>query len=316
MTPPAPASHPHSRRELAGIALTIAAVSCFAAMDTTVRWISATVPLLMALWFRYVFQAVVTTAMFWPQRRAHLFRTRHPGLQFLRGLLLLGCSGFAFFSLKFLPVGEFTAIVMITPIIITLWASRQFGEHVSGWRWTCVIGGFVGVLVIVRPGHEGFSWAWLLPLGVVVCNTWFQLLTSRMTHTEDPATLQAYTGWVGMLCCSILLPWTWEAIPRWQDWAWMAMVGALGTFGHFLLIQAYARAPASTLTPYMYVQIGVAMLGGWLVFSHVPDFSGFVGMALIGACGAASAWLAVRERQARQAVLANQLADATSDAVS
>jgi drug/metabolite transporter (DMT)-like permease len=308
--------HHAARKELIGIALAIAAVTCFASMDTTVRWISTSIPLLMALWFRYMFQAVSTTVMFWPRRRATLFQTHHLGQHFLRGLVLLACSVFAFFSLKYLPVGEFTAIAMVTPIIITLFASHQFGEHVSPVRWALVMGGFAGVLIIVRPGHESFSWAWLLPIGVVVSNTWFQLLTSHMTRTEDPATMHTYTGWVGALCCTAILPWAWTDIARWQDWFWMAAVGALGTLGHFLLIQAYARAPASALTPYMYAQIAVAMLAGWLVFAHVPDGFGFTGMALIAVCGAAGAWLAVHERQAQQQALADLQADAASDAVS
>ncbi|MFM2111548.1 MAG: hypothetical protein RLZZ271_208, partial [Pseudomonadota bacterium] len=247
------------------------AVICFASMDTTVRWASASIPLLVALWFRYVFQAFTTTATFWPSQRGRLFHTRHPWLHLLRGLLLLLTSGFAFFSLKYIPVGEFTAIIMVVPIIVTLFASWQFKEHVSVLRWLLVLGGFAGVLIIVRPGHDSFGWVWLLPLGCVVSNTWFQLLTSRMTKTENPATLHAYTGWVGMVVCSIGLPWAWEAIHGWMPWFWMAVIGALGTLGHFLLIQAYARAPASVITPYMYVQIGVAMTLGFVVFHHIPD---------------------------------------------
>jgi drug/metabolite transporter (DMT)-like permease len=311
-----------SGNELKAIALAIAAVSFFAAMDSTVGWLSthAALPILMMLWFRYVVQAVASTAMFWPQRRMSLFVTRHPWLQLLRGLLLLACSGFAFLSLKHLPVGEFTAIIMMTPIIITLVASYQFKEHVSALRWVLVFGGFAGVLTIIRPGHESFSWAWLLPFIVMLSNTGFQLLTSRMTKDEDPATMHVYTGWVGTLCCTLVLPWAWTPIARWQDWLWMAAVGGLGTYGHFLLIHAYARAPASTLTPYMYSQIGVAMLAGWLLFAHVPDAYSLTGMALIALCGAAGAWLAVRERQAQQDQKqhdqqVNQLLDANSDAL-
>lgn len=288
---------PHHPRELAGIGFVVAAVACFATMDTLVGWISHFVPLLMALWFRYLFQAVATTAFFWPSQRARLFATEHLGLHVLRGLLLLAVSAFAFFSLKYVPVGEFTAIIMTVPLIITLYASTRMGQRVSWRRWALVLGGFAGVLIIVRPGHEAFTWAWLLPLGCVVTYTTFQLLTARMTRSEAPATLHVYTGWVGTLACTLMLPWVWTAIPDWHHWAWMAVIGALGTLGHFALILAYARAPAATLTPYLYVQIGFAMLGGWVATGHVPDAAAFAGMALIGLCGALAAWLAVHEKR-------------------
>jgi drug/metabolite transporter (DMT)-like permease len=288
--------HHSPQRELAGIACLLSAAACFAAMDTTVRWVSVSVPLLVALWFRYLFQAVFTTAFFWPQQRARLFRTQQSRLHLLRGLLLLATSGFAFFSLKYLPVGEFTAIVMMTPIVMTLYATHQLGERVSPLRWVLVLGGFAGVLVIVRPGHESFSWAWLLPLGAVAAYTWFQLLTSRMARSEDASTLHVYTGWVGTLCCTAILPWAWSPIARTQDWLWMAAIGALGTLGHFLLIMAHARASAAVLSPYLYLQIGFAMLGGWVAFAHVPDAWAFAGMLIIGLCGAAGVWLAFHEK--------------------
>ena len=89
----------------------------------------------------------------------------------------------------------------------------------------------------------------------------------------------------------------WTALPSWNWWALLCLMGLMGTVGHFFLILAYHRAPASTLTPYLYAQIAFAMVGGWLVFSHVPDAASLVGMALIAVCGAAGAWLTVRERR-------------------
>ena len=130
-----------------GIALLVAAVACFAVLDTTTKFISASVPVLMALWFRYAFQAIATTLAVLPTRGLSVLRTAHPKYQLLRGLLLLGTSMFAFFSLKYMPVGEFTAIVMITPLVITLLASVSLGERVSWLRWALVVGGFAGTLL-------------------------------------------------------------------------------------------------------------------------------------------------------------------------
>lgn len=249
----------------------------------------------MALWFRYAFQAVVTTAAVLPLRGLAVLRTAHPKFHMLRGLLLLLTSLFAFFSLRYMPVGEFTAIVMITPLVITLLAATSLGEKVSPLRWALVTGGFVGTMVIIRPGHDAFEWTTLLPIGLVVCNAWFQVLTSKLVKTEDPLAMHFYTGWAGTLVASLALPFVWISLDSWTLWACLSLMGLMGAVGHFLLILAYQRAPAATLTPYLFCQIGFAMLGGWLVFAHVPDQWSLVGMVMIAVCGAAGAWLAVRE---------------------
>jgi drug/metabolite transporter (DMT)-like permease len=279
----------------AGIALVVAACACFSALDTTTKYVSATVPLLMALWFRYAFQAVATTLTVLPQRGMSVLRTLHPKFQVLRGVLLLVSSLFAFASLKHMPVGEFTAIVMIAPLAITVLAATVLKEKVSAMRWALVAGGFAGTLVIIRPGAEAFQWASLLPLGLVASNAWFQVLTSKLARTEDPVTMHLYTGWVGTLIASLALPFVWAALPAWWMWVALCFMGFMATVGHFALILAYQRAPAATLTPYLYAQIAFAMLGGWLVFSHVPDGWSVIGIAMIAFCGAGGAWLTVRE---------------------
>ncbi len=288
-----------SPNALAGIALTIAAVACFAVLDTTTKYISLSVPLLMALWFRYMFQAVATTVAVLPVRGLALLKTEHPKYQCLRGVLLLLTSLFAFFSLKYMPVGEFTAIVMITPLVITLLAATALKERVSPLRWALVAGGFTGTMVIIRPGADDFDWTMLLPLGLVTCNAWFQTLTSKLAKTEDPVTMHFYTGWVGALVVTVTLPFVWVTLDSWTLWAALVMMGVMGTVGHFFLILAYQRAPAATLTPFLYCQIGFAMLGGWIVFSHVPDRLSMIGIVMIAVCGAAGAWLTVRESRVR-----------------
>jgi drug/metabolite transporter (DMT)-like permease len=280
---------------LGGVALVVAACACFSVLDTTTKFISASVPLLMALWFRYAFQAIATTITVLPLRGTSALRTLHPKFQVLRGLLLLASSLFAFASLKYMPVGEFTAIVMIAPLAITVLAATVLKEKVSAMRWALVAGGFAGTLVIIRPAGEAFHWASLLPLGLVGTNAWFQVLTSKLARTEDPVTMHLYTGWVGTLVATLALPFVWTALPNGWLWAGLCLMGLMGTVGHFFLILAYQRAPAATLTPYLYTQIAFAMLGGWLVFSHVPDGWSMVGIGMIAVCGAGGAWLTVRE---------------------
>ena len=286
--------HP-GHRPLAGIALVVAACACFSALDTTTKYVSASVPLLMALWFRYAFQALATTVVVLPTRGMRVWRTLHPRFQVLRGLLLLTSSFLAFASLRYMPVGEFTAIVMMAPLAVTLLAATVLKEHVSPLRWSLVAGGFAGTMVIIRPGGDSFTWATLLPLGLVASNAWFQVLTSRLARTEDPLTTHLYTGWVGTLVASVGLPTVWTSVGAPGVWAGLCFMGAMGTIGHFLLILAYRNAPAATLTSYLYAQIGFSMVGGWLVFAHLPDGWSFAGMALIALCGAAGAWVTVRE---------------------
>lgn len=288
---------------LTGIALTLGAVAFFATLDTATKLALGAVPVLMALWFRYFFQAVVTTAVMVPRRGWSIWRTRRPGLQVLRGLLLVSSSVVAFQALLHMPVAEFTAIVSLVPLLITVLTAWFFHERVSPLRWLLVVGGFSGAMIIIRPGAEQFSLAFLLPFVVLVANSLFQLLTSRMVRTEDPLTMQLYTGWVGTLVSSLALPWVWAEVSL-QSWALMGLMGLSAAVGHFLLILAYERTPVATMAPYLYAQIAFAVLGGWLVFSHAPDAWSLLGMCVIALCGTTGAWLTMK--QARLARLAQE----------
>ena len=183
---------------------------------------------------------------------------------------------------------------------MTLLAATVLKERVSLLRWALVAGGFAGTLVIMRPGGAAFTWASLFPLALVASNAWFQVLTSQLARTEDPVTMHLYTGWTGAIVAALTLPFFWTPLPHGWLWLLLGLMGLAGTVGHFLLILAYQRAPASTLTPYLYAQIAFAMLAGWIVFAHVPDGWSVAGMALIAACGAGGAWLTVRERRPAQ----------------
>jgi drug/metabolite transporter (DMT)-like permease len=284
---------------LGGMLLALTALACFATLDTSAKVVALTLPVLLGLWFRYIFQAVITTAVMWPQRGRSLFHTRRLGAQLLRGAMLAVTSLFTFLSVKYMPLGEFTAIAMITPLVVTLLAATWLGEHVSRRRWVLVAGGFLGTLIIIRPGGALFGWHTLLPLAMVASYSAFQILTSRLVKTEDAVTLHVYTGWVGAVLATLALPFIWVTPTTAGEWTALCLMGLMGTIGHFLLILAFRRSPAATLTPLMYAQIAFAMLGGWLVFSHVPDGWSLAGMALIAFCGAASAWLAVVESRVK-----------------
>jgi drug/metabolite transporter (DMT)-like permease len=288
---------PHQKKHTAwmGICLLLVAVMCFAALDTTSKRVTAEVPLLMAVWARYFFQALLTTGVVLPIKGLDVFKTKNPRQQITRGVLLVSVTGLAFASLQFMPVGEFTAIVMTVPLLVTLLATRMLGEHVSIQRVILVCAGFIGTLIIVRPGTQVFGWPLLIPLALVIVNAAFQLLTSKMARTEDAMTTQFYTTWVGTAIASVLLYWFWVPVTDTQVLLELVFMGVSGCIGHFLLILAFERSPAGTLMPYMYAQIAFAMLGDWLVFSHVPDHGSLLGIGLITLSGIAGGLLTVYE---------------------
>lgn len=280
---------------LGGIALAVAATACFASLDSGTKLVGASLPLITALWIRYLVQAVLVSAVLLPARGLAAFRTAHPRFQLLRGLLLLSTSGLAYASLLFMPVGEFTAVVMLTPLAVTVLVAVVLRQPVSLPRWLLVAGGFAGALLVIRPGGAAFQWATLLPLALVACNAWFQVLTSRLAGTEDPLTMQLYSAWIGTIAVAAGLPWAWAPPADVRTWAVLGGMGFFAVLGHYLLTLAYRRAPVATLMPYMYGQIGFAMLGGLWLFGHVPDGMALAGIGLIALCGAAGAWLTVRE---------------------
>lgn len=289
----------NSRQPLLGIALVIGAASCFATMDTTVRYVGAYFSVALVLWTRYGLHAAIMT-LFLLLSKQRSFRTANPMFQIARGALLAFASSMAFAALRRMPVAEFTAIIMLTPVIATLVARVWLKERISPLRWTLVVGGFVGALVVVRPGSGIVGWAALLPLAAAFANAAFQIMTSRFAPHEDPFTTNFYTGATGMaIATPILLASVADPIdklmgaPGLQVVALLA-VAVLGTSGHLMLIMALGKAPASTLMPFQYVQLAVAALAGYIAFGVAPEGWSWIGMAIIGTCGAASAWLNVR----------------------
>ena len=288
-----------THQPLLGIAFVIGAASCFAMMDTTVRYVGAYFSVALVLWARYgLHAAIMTLGIALSKQRS--FRSANPMFQIARGALLAFSSAMAFAALRRMPVAEFTAIVMLTPVVATLVARLWLKERISPLRWALVIGGFAGALIVIRPGSGIVGWAALLPLAAAVSNAAFQIMTSRFAPHEDPFTTNFYTGATGMaIATPILLASVADPIdtllgaPGIQVGALMA-VAVLGTTGHLLLIMALGKAPASTLMPFQYVQLGVAALAGYIAFGVAPDALGWVGMAIIGVCGAMSAWLNVR----------------------
>lgn len=275
-----------------GVLCILAAVFCFSLIDSVTQYVVRTIPIFMALFVRYMLQTIITTAFLLPIHGRKLVQTQKPALQLVRGLLIILSTMLAFKSLKVVPVGEFTAILMMTPMLVTFLAVLFLGERPRRSSWFYVLFGFIGMLFIVRPGVEvggGLGWDAIWPLGCLLSSSAFQLISSYLGRSEKPVTTHFYSTIIGMVCACVIVPPFWSMIEDPFIWLLMTIMGTMGALGHYLLSIAYQKAPATTLMPYVYCQVGFAVLAGWIAFSHVPDHWAMVGIGLIALSGLANA---------------------------
>lgn len=286
-----------------GIAWLLFAVSCYAVMDTLTRLLGPTfgVPLMMVV--RYAVHTLVMLLWLGGRRVKHVHVPHASNLrsQLFRGTVLFGSAGLAVMALQRMPVAEYTAVVMLTPVLVTLLAWLVLKHHVTRAQRVLVLGGFLGALIVIRPGSGLFDAAALLALGVALCNAAYQIETNHRGAQEDAVTTNFHAGWVGL---GLSLAWLmassdtsvtalWTSKP--VDVLLLMAMALLATVAQLALITALSRANAATLMPFTYAQIGVAALAGWVALGDLPDAWSWVGMAVIAACGAASAWSTARQ---------------------
>jgi len=272
-----------------GILLILAAGLLLASQDALSKSLTAVYPLLLVVWLRYLSQSVLMLALFAPRMGLNLLRTQRPWLQLVRGLSLVAITLLFYSALRFIPLGEATAVIFLAPLVVIVLSATWLKEHISRGLWLSVGVGLLGVLLIVRPGGALFTPAILLPLGAAFCFGLYQLLTRRLSATDHPATSNFLSALVGTLSVSVLLPWFWQT-PTLVDGLLMATLGATAMTGHMLLTHAYRFGSAASLAPFTYVQIVTATLLGMLFFDHTPDLWAILGMAVIILSGAALAW--------------------------
>jgi drug/metabolite transporter (DMT)-like permease len=292
-----------STQSLWGIAYVIGASAFFATLDTTSQLIGMAAPIVMVQWLRYLIQTLSSAVVI-----AHAGEFKHlsitkPALHITRGLMMLVTTMLGFASLRYVPVADFTAIVMLTPLVVTLASTRLLGEHVPPIRWLLAAGGFMGVLIIIRPFSHTFQPAVLLVLLLVLTGAAFQILTAYMMRTESASHTHLASGITGFIVMSCALPFFWQALPL-KIWGLIVIVGFAASTGHLLLNMAFKRVNASVATPYLYAQMGFAAFGGWLVFGRVPDAYSWLGMVLVAICGVLNAWLITRENSAKNVITA------------
>lgn len=280
-------------RPRVGVALIVLTVFLFAAMDTIIRSLKGELPVSFQVGLRFAVQATMVFAgiLFF---HAHSFRCSRPGFQLLRGLLLLAVSGLNFLALQYLPLPEFTSIMMLTPLIVSALAAVWLRERLSTLGWGLILGGFLGVVVMMRPGAGIFGLATLLPLASATINAFYQLLTRRMAGSDSIYTTHFWTGVVGMSGAVIVMHMQELSVVHIFQTAssaqlgWLFFAAVLGSIGHLLLISAFRFASATQLMPFCYLQIPFAVLFSWSVFGEMPDVFGWVGIALVILCGVLS----------------------------
>lgn len=285
---------PPADRILRAIVSTVVAMTCFAILNAMSKTLSTSgYPVIEVIWARYVFAFVFMLAMFLPRNGMALFTIHRLETQIVRGLLLFFSSYFYFHGVVYLPLATAASISLSSPLIVTALSSRLLGEPVGPRRWAAVAVGFVGALIIVRPGHTDFDWHILWVVASTVCSAFYQLFSRRYGQTERPDASATVATIVGTLAASPFVPFEW-AMPT-STWHLVLFVGmgVMAGAGHYFLTIAYSQAPAAVVSPFNYTQlIGAAALG-FLVFNETPDEWTWIGAMVIIASGL---YIGYRER--------------------
>lgn len=284
------------RARLVGVGLMCAALVCFAALDTTAKWLSGYMSTLEVVWARYASHFFLSLLVVNPWTTPGLFTTQRPWLQIGRSALLFGSTVFNFIALRYLQLDQTATISFTTPFFIALLAGPLLGEWIRWRRWLAIIVGFCGVLLIARPGMGGIHPAAVFSVLSMMCYAGYIISTRFLAGYDTTATTVFYSALVGFVAASAPLPAVWEMPREPLVIGAMIAVGALGWIGHLFLILAHRYAPAPILAPYIYTQLIWYAAGGFLVFGDVPSVYTLAGAAIVIASGL---YLLYRERKVK-----------------
>lgn len=277
-----------------GIAVMVLALFLLSSMDAIAKHLTETlaVPQILAIRF-WIFLAFASVLA----RGAGFRRTvkaARPGLQVLRAFILVVEMTAFIFAFSRMPLADVHAIAAVSPLMVMALAGLFLGERVGPRRWAAVGMGFVGVLIIIRPGGGVFDPLSLIPLAAAAGWAVYQTLLRAVAKYDSVQTTTFYTAMVGVVCFTAISPFVWRA-PSPGAWMWLVAIGLLGSIGHSLLPVAYRYAPASTLQPFGYTMPVWAAFLGWQVFGHIPDRWTITGGCVVIASGLYALW---RERVA------------------
>lgn len=267
---------------------------CFvvALLDATAKHLVHELPVLVVLWCRYTVQFILYSAIlatvFRKQLRS-ILKTQRPKLQILRSLILVVESGCIFAALSVLPLAETIAVSFFYPLLVALLAVPLLGERIGPWRLFGILFGFIGILLITRPGSGLFHPAVFFALASALLFACYQVLTRRLSEVDSPWTTLFYTALGGTLAAGLPALFVWQT-PSDQQFALLIAIGALGLIAHGLIIIAFTYAAAALVANFGYTELIWATLFGWLFFDHLPDPISFIGIFIIVSGGLIVLW--------------------------
>ena len=249
-------------------------------MDGFAKYLSADLPVLQITWARYFFTVAFTLPIMFFFFRENLVWTDKPKLQFLRGLILLTANICFFYSISVISLAKALTLAFIAPLIVTAFSPFFLNEKVGVKRWTAVIFGFIGSLVVIRPGFLEINLASLSALGTGVLYGFYLIITRKLSSSDNPLLTLLLTGVVGAIIISTIVPFVWVK-PSLDQWFIMATIGIFACIGHLLLILSLKYADASKLAPLSYFEIVTNIIIGYYFFNDFPDNWTFLGLFII-----------------------------------
>lgn len=283
-----------SRNRLKGIGIISIAFLCFALLDGMAKWLVRDLPVLEVVWLRFLCHVLLSAMLLGPTHGLRLVRVSHPRWQLIRGLMLAIMTGLNFWALQFLQLAETGAIQFTVPILVALISIPLLGERLDRGRWCAVIAGFVGILLILRPGTQGFHPAMFLALGNAVLYACFNLLTRRLAGSDSPEATQFLSACASVVLLAPFALAVWQTPATWSQWLLIALTGLAGGTGHYMLALAHRFAPASTLAPFLYQQIIYMVLIGYLLFGDLPSGALLLGSLVVVGSGLYLLWRETR----------------------
>ncbi|MET0408284.1 MAG: DMT family transporter [Hyphomicrobium sp.] len=284
---------------LKAILLMCTAVTLFAALDTSAKYLGTRlgVPVSQIVWVRFLSQILWMAVVLGPLAVPNLLKTANLKLQLTRSALMAATTLLNFLAVKYLRLDQTLSITFLTPLVVAALAVPLLGEHVGWHRMMAITVGFIGILIVVRPGVTALHPAFGFAFGSMVAYSIMMIVTRKLSHFDPPLVTLLYGAVVGSIAAApfALTEWTWSSSV--QVWVLLMLLGALGGGGHFLIIRAYKLAPVAAVTPFLYIELISMIALSYLVFGDKPDRWSFIGSLVIVASGL---YLIHRERIAHR----------------
>ena len=249
-------------------------------MDTIAKYLSSEISFFQITWARYFFTVVWTLPLMFFFFRKNLKWSENPKLQILRGITLLSANICFFYSISIISMAKALTLAFIAPLVTTALSTIILGENVGIKRWSAVIVGFLGSLVVIRPGLIEFNLATFAALGTGFFYGVYLIITRKLHTVDNPLLTLLITGVVGAIISSLFVPIIWVNLSQ-SQWLWLALMGIFACLGHLLLIYSLRYADASKLAPFGYFEIVTTIILGYYFFEDFPDIWTFTGLFII-----------------------------------